>query len=178
MGWLVAAVLASSPALAQQGGAAPSKPSPLSKPAAQATAAKADTGAAKPQKAAEPAAKKAAPGRPVTKAEERRDPFRSMLQPPKAAGPLEAPCPPGPHGIPIGPAELRGLVRSQDGTYTAIVLIAGRVPAYFLHEGDAVCNGVVQSITTDSIVFVENVIDALGRPGKREVIKKIPAAAK
>lgn len=75
------------------------------------------------------------------------------------------------------PARLRlsGIVKTPAG-YIAVVSAHDRT--YFLHEGTAVCNGTVQNITADSIVFQEDVIDPMGRLAKREVTKKIPAEAK
>lgn len=165
-------------ALGTQGAAKTAKPSALAtQPAAQA----AKPGAAPP--AAPPAVKKAAQQPKagalpqVTRANERRDPFKTMLREKQAGDqPLQLECGPGIRGITVGQAGLNGIVRSPAGFLGVVTVPSGRT--YFLHEGNAVCNGTVRSITPDSIIFVEDVIDAMGQPAKREVIKKIPADAK
>ena len=207
-GWLLAAALAAAPlACAQQKPGPPeravqrsgveksapvsgTKPSALlravdkAKEARQATekasaksseALPADQTAQAP-KAGAPAQAPKAGGR-APRSGDRRDPFRTMVREKQAGDtPIQVDCGPGIRGIPIGQAELTGIAKTQAG-FIAVVTVRNR-NTYFLHEGNAVCNGVVQSITPDSIVFVENVLDPMGRPAKREVTKKIPAEAK
>jgi hypothetical protein len=49
--------------------------------------------------------------------------------------------------------------------------------AYFLHENDAVFNGVVTRISPDAIYFKENTLDANGRLATREVVRRLGQAA-
>lgn len=197
-GWLLAAALAAAPlALAQQqsGPASQAKPSPLtpvakaqearqaaekasakSKAAAPATE-QAPAAAAAGAPAAQPPAKPGAASQRVTRSGERRDPFRTMIREKQADQPIQVECGTLTRSILIGETELSGIVKEPAG-YIAVVSVHAGERTYFLREGTPVCNGVVQNITPDSIVFLENVIDPMGHPVKREVIKKIPAEAK
>ncbi len=114
---------------------------------------------------------------PGAKRDERRDPFKSPLQKDQAGGAtLTFTCGPGIRSIMVGQAEVNGVVKGPTG-YLAVVTTTGD-RTYFLRPGNEVCNGKVDRITNDSIVFEEKVLDADGRPSTREVIKKLPAEAK
>jgi len=118
----------------------------------------------------------AAKGGAAAKLSEKRDPFRPTIDPTKQAGQIVMECPPGVRGIVVGQAELNGVARSPSAII-AVVTTTNTGRTYFLREGNTLCNGRVVKITADSIVFEENVVDPVGRMGKREVIKKIPGDA-
>ncbi len=138
----------------------------------------------KSQPASEAATPAPAPQKPAAKAatsaagsQERRDPFKSVIQEQKPGTDTQPTCPPGPQGILVGQAELSGIVRAPSG-YIAVVNVRSADRTYFIRENQKVCNGRVARITPDSIVFEEDVIDPMGKMAKREVIRKIPAEAK
>jgi Tfp pilus assembly protein PilP len=109
---------------------------------------------------------------------ERRDPFRALMQL-QAKGVQDAPppCPPGIRGILIGQTDLSGVVETPSG-FLAVITARNNKRTYFLREGNTLCNGRVARITPDAIVFEENVVDPLGKPGTREVIRRIPTDSK
>jgi Tfp pilus assembly protein PilP len=142
-------------------------------------------------KASKPAAKKAAPAAKSTKppsepatanasaaptpapeiaSSKKRDPFVSPIVS-KVGGPTN--CSGGKKCLVVDQVALRGIVRSQNGMIAVIVNAANK--AYFMRENDPVYNGFVVKITPDSIVFRETVTDRLGKPGTREVVKKVNA---
>lgn len=76
----------------------------------------------------------------------------------------------------IGQINLKGIIISPEGMLAIIENAANRT--YFLRVNDPLFDGMVESITRDSITFRENVSDSLGRPlGTREVVKKIVQSA-
>jgi len=111
----------------------------------------------------------------------RRDPFR-LPPPPVLAGKSAGqeptgPLPPGVRGLVIGQLRLEGTVR-QEATNTMIAVVTNATNrAYFLHENDAVFNGVVTRISPDAIYFKENTLDANGRLATREVVRRLGQAA-
>jgi hypothetical protein len=111
----------------------------------------------------------------------RRDPFR-LPAPPVLAGKSAgkeptSPLPPGVRGLVIGQLRLEGTVR-QEATNTMIAVVTNATNrAYFLHENDAVFNGVVTRISPDAIYFKENTLDANGRLATREVVRRLGQAA-
>jgi hypothetical protein len=114
----------------------------------------------------------------------RRDPFKL---PEVAGGKGGESIPEG--GVPGGvlPGGERGLLISQlmlEGTVREIpenkmiaVVTNESKRAYFLHENQAVYNGVVSKITPDAVYFTENVLDESGRVTTREVVKKLGSAS-
>lgn len=132
--------------------------------------------AAKTTAPAPAGAAQAAKGPSAAKSGEKRDPFRPTIEPTKPGAALPLECPPGVRGIIVGQAELNGVARSPNGII-AVITTTNTGRTYFLREGNTLCNGRVVRITADSIVFEENVVDPIGRVGKREVIKKIPGDA-
>jgi len=163
--------LAGLPAASAQKRQAAAKPAAVKPAAVKAAAAKQQTAADSPA----PAQK--APGRAAASSE-RRDPFVSVIQPEKQ-GPQTTvlSCPAGVRGIIIGQTELNGIVKTPTGLI-AVVTTSASGRTYFLREGNTLCNGQVKSISGDSVIFEENMIDAMGKTGKREVIRKIPMEAK
>jgi Tfp pilus assembly protein PilP len=140
------------------------------KPAAQKSTAvtKATNAAAEPAKTdTAAAAPNAAPEMSNSK---KRDPFVSPIVS-KIGGPTN--CAGGKKCLVVDQVALRGIVRSQNGMIAVIVNSANK--AYFMRENDPVYNGFVVKITLDSIVFRETVTDRLGKPGTREIVKKVNA---
>jgi len=103
----------------------------------------------------------------------KRDPFVSPLMRVEggSAGPS---CSVGKKCLAVEQIELKGVIASQNGMIALVENPQHR--AYFLHENDALFNGVVEHITRDSVTFRQNVFDTLGRlKGTREVVRKINA---
>jgi Tfp pilus assembly protein PilP len=101
----------------------------------------------------------------------KRDPFFSpVVQQQGGSG-----CSTGKKCLEIGQINLRGVVKSEAGFIAVVTNSLNK--AYFLHENDPVFNGYVVKITGDSVVFQETVQDKLGKPGTREIVKKITTPA-
>jgi hypothetical protein len=69
-----------------------------------------------------------------------------------------------------------GFVRQQAENKMIAVVTNETKRAYFLHENQAVYNGVVSKITPDAVYFKENVLDANGQVTTREVVKRLGSA--
>jgi len=122
----------------------------------------------------QPAAK--AEARP--RASERRDPFVAVIRRPTGGDPPPPPaCGPGVRSLIIGQTDFNGVVRAPAGMIAVVTANPGD-RTYFLKEGTPLCNGRVVKITPDAVVFEEDIIDVMGKPAKREVIKRIPTEAK
>lgn len=120
-----------------------------------------------------PAAK---PAQKVVQADARRDPFKSVIVEQKPGIEATPTCPQGVRGLLIGQIEVNGVARTPGGFIGVVTTKGDRT--WFLRDNQPLCNGRVAQITADSVIFEENIIDPLGKLGKREVIKKIPAEAK
>ena len=72
-------------------------------------------------------------------------------------------------GLLISEVSLRGIVASRSG-FVAIVQGAD-ARTYIVREGDALFDGVVRSITQDTLVFLQQVNDPLSLETRREVRK-------
>lgn len=70
----------------------------------------------------------------------------------------------------VGDVSLHGVVHGATG-YIAVVVNGEHT--YFLRVNDPLANGQVERITKDSIVLRERYSDDLGRPGTREVTRKL-----
>ena len=176
--------------------AAPASQSATAKTTTAKTTAK--TAAAKP--AAKPAVKTAAktPAKPMAKpatavaakvapakkpaptkteqAKGQRDPFISpvVVRMGQTQG---ASCTTGKRCLIIDQLTVEGVVKTGNGWIAVIGNPARKV--YYLRENDALFDGVVKRIAGDSVVFTQNIIDALGKSTTREVVKRIsstPAA--
>lgn len=133
-----------------------------------------------PKAAAAPAAAKApekpgaaAAAPPAAEAKKpagKRDPFVSPVVRASGGGPV---CGSGKRCLAIGEMLLVGIVKTPGGMIAVVENQAKRT--YFLHENDPVFNGAVVRITSDSVVFRENVLDNLGRETTREVVKRVSA---
>lgn len=112
------------------------------------------------------------------RASERRDPFVAVMRKPdpgKAPVPLS--CGPGVRSLLIGQTDFNGVVKAPAGMIAVVTANPGD-RTYFLKEGTPLCNGRVVKITPDAVVFEEDIIDVMGKPAKREVIRRIPTEAK
>ena len=98
----------------------------------------------------------------------RRDPF---LSPVANHGAADAVCHGGRRCLDIEQISVRGIVRADAGMIAVVVNGAGK--AYFLRKDDAVWRGYVKHIGDDAVVFLENATDKLGKPLRREVVKKL-----
>ena len=102
----------------------------------------------------------------------RRDPFRPLISFEKSAEAIPARLPAGKPGLVIGQLTIQGIVRNIDGKWMAVVDNKTK-RSYFLYERDELYNGVVTSITGDSVTFEERSIDAAGRQRTREIVKRV-----
>lgn len=102
----------------------------------------------------------------------RRDPFVSPLATKKqSATQMASSCGSGKRCLIIDQINLQGVVKSASGNIAVVANSAKR--AYFLRENDDLFDGRVQRITPDSVVFLENVVDRMGRASTREVVKRV-----
>ena len=154
--------------------AAPAKTS--SSAAAKSTtakpAAKPATTASKPK--ARPAVEKAAalPSEDLGKG--KRDPFLSPVIT-RIVGPNGPVCSSGPHCLVIDQVKLQGTVKTEKGWIAVLANPANKV--YYLRANDAMFDGYVERIDANSIVFKQDVLDAMGRKSQREVVKSVVPSA-
>ena len=71
----------------------------------------------------------------------------------------------------IGSLKLEGIVVLENGMIAVVDDFRNR--AFFLRENDVLYNGVVSSISWDTVVFKENVLDRAGMISTREVVKRM-----
>ena len=100
-----------------------------------------------------------------------RDPFVSIIRNTDKTG--GAPCASGKKCLVIGDIVLRGIVKSQNSIIA--VVENPQKKTYFLRENDPVFNGNVLKITTDSVVFREQITDRAGRTSSRDITKQLNA---
>ena len=120
--------------------------------------------------AGEKAGEKAAPQPEMASRANRRDPFISIIRTDRTGG---AQCSSGKKCLVIGDIILRGVVKSP--TSVIAVVENPQKKTYFLRENDPVFNGEVVKITSDSVVFHEQVTDRAGRVSTREITKHLNA---
>jgi Tfp pilus assembly protein PilP len=101
----------------------------------------------------------------------KRDPFVSPVMKQREVLSQMAACGSGKKCLVIDQINLQGVVKSANGNIAVVTNSAKR--AYFLRENDGLYNGRVQRITPDQVVFIENVVDRLGRASTREVVKRV-----
>ncbi len=111
---------------------------------------------------------------PISKKGNKRDPFVNPVVARMNGGPNAA-CSAGKRCLVINEMVLRGIVKSQNGMIAVVENLARK--AYFLRENDPVFDGYVVKITGDTVIFKENVLDYVGRPSTREVVKRVNAPA-
>ena len=104
----------------------------------------------------------------------KRDPFLSPLAAAQMKGPTNCSAA-GKHCLVVDQVVLKGIVQMKGGNF-ALVENPAKKP-YFLHENDALFNGSVVKINSDSVIFKEDSTDILGRPVSKEVVKKVSAPA-
>ena len=177
----VAAVLnaqtpATPPAAAVPPAAKPPAPPPPQKPAmpamqppAAAPATPPPAGPAQPQAPQTPGAP-AQPPKPVGaytyEAENRRDPFVTLL----GTGPeTVAKKGEGPAGMLIAEISVRGIMQSK-GAYVAMVEGPDK-KTYIVHTGDRFADGAIKSIMPTGLVIIQEVNDPLSLVKQREVRK-------
>lgn len=135
-------------------------PKPVLKPAAEEN---------KPDAAVVPAAPAVQQAKPYSSAG-KRDPFISPVQ---VASEGPSGCAGGKRCLIINQITLRGIVKSVTGWIAVVENPAQKT--YFLRVNDPVLNGFVTRISDETLVFKENVIDALGHQTQREVVKYVSA---
>ena len=100
-------------------------------------------------------------------AEGRRDPFISLVG--QGAGASVGSRPAGLAGLAVAEVTLRGTMTSRGG-FVAMVRGVDQ-KTYIVRTGDALLDGVVQSISLDDMVIVQEVNDPLSLESQREVRK-------
>jgi type IV pilus assembly protein PilP len=145
---------------AAQAAAAPAKPAQPAAPVAGATPAKA-TGATAvlpletPGYAYDP--------------EGRRDPFTSLLNRGASGAATPSARAAGLGGLGVGETTLKGTLASRSG-FVAI-LQGSDAKTYIVHPGEKLADGTIRSISSDAVVFLQQVNDPLSREKQREVRK-------
>ena len=102
----------------------------------------------------------------------RRDPFVSLLlrgNDPRAT----ANRPPGLPGVLIGELTVKGIVRDRSG-FIAMVQAPDN-KTYIVRPGEKLMDGSVKSITSDTVVFSQDVSDPLSPVKQREIRKSVRA---
>ena len=97
----------------------------------------------------------------------KRDPF---VSPVVARGPM-GPCAGGKRCLAIDQLEVHGVVKGPKG-WIAIVTNPAK-KTYFLNDNDELYDGSVVKISGDSVLFKQNVLDAMGRTSTRQIEKKL-----
>ena len=105
--------------------------------------------------------------------EGRRDPFVSLLA--RGSDPTSAASrPPGVPGLLINEVVVKGIVRDRSGF---IGMIQGPdTKTHIVRAGDKLLDGMVKSITADTVVFSQDVTDPLALVKQREVRKTVRPA--
>ena len=105
----------------------------------------------------------------------RRDPFISLVRrTTEALGTSAVSRPTGMAGLTTDEITMRGALKGREG-WKALVRGADN-RTYSIKAGDELYDGTVKSVTADSIVVLQNVIDPLGDKKKREVRKLLRPA--
>ena len=123
---------------------------------------------------AKPAAAKPAASTPADSSRGRRDPFVSPVIVRMGTG-SETSCSTGKRCLIIDQLSVEGVVKTTKGWIAVLGNPAKKV--YYVRENDALYDGYVMRITGDSVVFKQNVIDALGKSVQKEVVKRILPSA-
>jgi len=139
-------------------------PKPVLKPAAEEN---------KPAAAVVPPAPPVQQAKPYSSAG-KRDPFLSVIQVASGNSGSNG-CSGGKRCLIINQITLRGIVKSVTG-WIAVVENPSQ-KTYFLRVNDPVLNGFVSRISDETVVFKENVVDALGHQTQRDVVKYVSAPA-
>jgi hypothetical protein len=107
----------------------------------------------------------------------RRDPFVNPVPKPKATAPAAAAAPivrpPGLRGVMVAEAQITGVVTSREPQMNIVIIAApGAKTPYFARVGDRLFDGVVKSITLDTVTFA---VTPSGGDTKapREVVRRV-----
>jgi hypothetical protein len=107
----------------------------------------------------------------------RRDPFVSLTARGGELPPGAGARPAGVPGLLVNEITVKGVLKSPKGGFIALVQAPdGRT--YIVHAGDKVMDGTVKAITTDAVVFSQDVNDPLSLVKQREVRKSIRPEAR
>jgi hypothetical protein len=102
----------------------------------------------------------------------RRDPFISLTARGGELPPGTGSRPAGLPGLLVNEITVKGVLKSPKGGFIALVQAPdGRT--YIVHSGDKVMDGTVKAITTEAVVFSQDVNDPLSLVKQREVRKSI-----
>ena len=107
----------------------------------------------------------------------RRDPFVSLTSRGGDVPPSAGARPPGLPGLLVSEITVKGVLKSPKGGFIALVQ-APDARTYIAHAGDKVLDGTVKAITTDAVVFSQDVNDPLSLVKQREVRKSIRPEAR
>ena len=107
----------------------------------------------------------------------RRDPFVSLTSRGGDVPPSAGARPPGLPGLLVNEITVKGVLKSPKGGFIALVQ-APDARTYIAHAGDKVLDGTVKAITTDAVVFSQDVNDPLSLVKQREVRKSIRPEAR
>ena len=102
---------------------------------------------------------------------QQRDPFRPIEIPDPAVDIAPNCTEAGMAGTLVGQVQLQGIASDVNGEWIAVVdNMTGR--AYFLHQGDELCNGVVTRIDQDALVMEERTRNSAGDTRTVEVVRR------
>jgi hypothetical protein len=107
----------------------------------------------------------------------RRDPFVSLTSRGGDVPPSAGSRPAGLPGLLVNEITVKGVLKSPKGGFIALVQ-APDARTYIAHAGDKVLDGTVKAITTDAVVFSQDVNDPLSLVKQREVRKSIRPEAR
>lgn len=99
-----------------------------------------------------------------------RDPFRTLVI--RRSDESQYPTLPGKQGLVIDQMQIRGVVKAGGQTF-AVVGTPQSSAAIFLRKDDEVFNGSVLAVDESSVLFRERMVDPLGKPYTRDVLKKL-----
>jgi hypothetical protein len=104
--------------------------------------------------------------------EDRRDPFRSLVERSPDAQMAQGPRPEGIPGLLIGEVDLTGVFVLPEGP-VAQVQTSDRDRSYLLRPGDKLYDGDVVSVSLEEIVFRQILDDPTALTPFREVVKRL-----
>ena len=107
----------------------------------------------------------------------RRDPFISLAGRAGEVATAGGARPQGLAGLLVSEVTVKGVLKSPKGGFIALVQAPDN-RTYMIHAGDKVFDGTVKAITTDAVVFSQDVNDPLSLVKQREVRKAIRPEAR
>jgi hypothetical protein len=109
-------------------------------------------------------------------ARERRDPFVNPVPKPKAAEAPPTPTvvrPPGLKGVLVNEAQVAGVVTSKEPSMNVVIVSAPGVRTpYFARVGDQLFDGIVKSISFDTVTFLVTGVSGNAKT-QREVVRQV-----